>query len=166
MDEDPLWRVVYTSPFLDGLCSTASLCWCWYWMWLSMSKMPKPIPASAKSRRMAIFTAVKRSFVNVSARAMTGSTLTLEERRRMVAISAVGKVGRHKRGLVVTGGSRITGSGSCWLKLFVRARGTSGAGGPGTEGGTISSGSRKYMHLTGGRVSWYVAKCGNKKTHK
>jgi hypothetical protein len=56
-------------------------------------------------------------------------------------------VGRNKRGFVVTGGSRMTGSCSGCEKLLVRARGMSGAGGPGTEGGTIWSGSKKYIHL-------------------
>lgn len=53
-------------------------------------------------------------------------------------------------GFVVTGGSRMTGSVSVWEKLLVRALETRGAGGPGTEGGTIMSGSKKYIHLDGG----------------
>jgi hypothetical protein len=65
----------------------------------------------------------------------------------MVLISTAGKVGLSNRGLVVKGGSRITGSFSVCEKLPVRALGTRGAGGPGTDGGTISSGSRKYIHL-------------------
>jgi hypothetical protein len=51
-------------------------------------------------------------------------------------------------GFVVTGSSRMTGSCSGWEKLFVRALGTGGAGGR-TEGGTMVSGSKKYMHLRG-----------------
>jgi len=61
----------------------------------------------------------------------------------MVLISAGGKVGLQRSGLVVTGGSRITGSASGCVKLFVRARGTTGTGGPGTAGGRMSSGSKK-----------------------
>lgn len=109
--------------------------------------MPKPIPASAKSLLTASFIADRRSLERTSARAMTGSTLTREDNRRIAAISAAGKAARYRRGFVVTGGSRITGSCSGCEKLFVRVRGIKGAGGPGTDGGTIKSGSRKYMHL-------------------
>ena len=69
--------------------------------------------------------------------------MTRPDRRRIAAMSAGGRVGRASRGLVVTGGSKITGSWSGWEKLFVRVRGMSGAGGAGTDGGTIWSGSRK-----------------------
>lgn len=78
---------------------------------------------------------------------MTGRTLTRADKRRIMLICAGRRVGRRKSGFVVTGGSRITGSGSGCEKLLVRARGTSGAGGAGTGGGTMSSGSKKYMHL-------------------
>jgi hypothetical protein len=61
----------------------------------------------------------------------------------MVAMSAAGRVGRNIKGLVVTGGSKITGSCSGWEKLLVRVLGTSGAGGLEPGGGTIASGSRK-----------------------
>lgn len=105
--------------------------------------MPKPIPASARSRRIASLTAARRSLESVSARAMTGRTLTRPERRRIAAMSAGGSVGRASRGFVVTGGSRMTGSWSGCEKLFVRVRGMSGTCGPGTDGGTIWSGSRK-----------------------
>ena len=44
---------------------------------------------------------------------------------------------------MVTGGSKMTGSWSGCVKLLVRVRGMSGAGGAGTDGGTIWSGSRK-----------------------
>lgn len=74
---------------------------------------------------------------------MTGRTLTLADNRRMVAISAAGSAGRNIKGLVVTGGSKITGSCSGWEKLLVRVLGTGGAGGRETEGGTMVSGSRK-----------------------
>lgn len=63
-------------------------------------------------------------------------------------MSAAGRVGRTMEGFVVTGSSRMTGSCSGWEKLFVRALGTGGAGGR-TEGGTMVSGSKKYMHLRG-----------------
>ena len=56
-------------------------------------------------------------------------------------------MGRHKMGLLVTGGSRMTGSDSCVERLLVRARGTSGTGGAGTDGGTMWSGSRKWNEL-------------------
>lgn len=60
---------------------------------------------------------------------------------------------------MVTGGSRMTGSGSVCEKLLVRARGTSGAGGAGAHGGTITSGSKKYIHLDrgsdGGQKRWW-----------
>ena len=68
----------------------------------------------------------------------------------MVLISTAGRVGRQRIGLVVTGGSSMTGSVSVWEKLLVRALETRGAGGPGTEGGTIMSGSKKYIQLDGG----------------
>lgn len=54
-------------------------------------------------------------------------------------------------GFVVTGGSRMTGSASVWEKLLVRVLETRGTGGPGTEGGTIMSGSKKYIHLMVGQ---------------
>lgn len=47
--------------------------------WLSTSKMPKPMPASARSWRTASLTAARRSFESMSARAMTGRTLTRAE---------------------------------------------------------------------------------------
>lgn len=96
---------------------------------------------------------VNRSFVNVSAQATTGSTLTRAESFRMVVMSTEGRVGRQMAELVGTGGSKITvESMSPGLDtLFVRARGTAGGrGGEETDGGTISSGSRKYMHLKRG----------------
>lgn len=65
----------------------------------------------------------------------------------MIFIWADRSVGRHSTGLVVTGGSRITGSISDCVKLFARGRETSGASGPETNGGIMSSGSRKYIHL-------------------
>lgn len=74
--------------------------------------------------------------MSLSAHAITGSTLTRAESRLIAAMSAGGSVGRHRRGLVVTGGSSITGSGSGLDRLSVRARGT-GAGGAETEGGTM-----------------------------
>jgi hypothetical protein len=37
----------------------------------------------------------------------------------------------------------MTGSWSGWEKLPLRVRGTTGAGGPDTDGGTIWSGSKK-----------------------
>ena len=80
---------------------------------------------------------------------MTGSTLTRADSLLIVFISAAGRVGRHRMGFVVTGGSRMTGSASGWEKLFVRALDTRGAGGAGAEGGTIKSGSKKYMQLEG-----------------
>lgn len=46
----------------------------------------------------------------------------------------------------------MTGSGSVTEKLLPRVRETKGAGGPGTEGGTITSGSKKYIHLVRGLV--------------
>lgn len=46
----------------------------------------------------------------------------------------------------------MTGSGSVTEKLLPRVRVTKGAGGPGTEGGTIMSGSKKYIHLVRGSV--------------
>jgi len=76
----------------------------------SGSKIPNPIPASARSLRMASLTAANRSFDKVSALAITGSTLTRPDSRRIAAMSACGRVGLARRGLVVTGGSRITGS--------------------------------------------------------
>lgn len=109
----------------------------------STSKIPKPMPASAKSLRIATLTAANRSFDKISALAITGRTLTRPESRRIAAMSAWGRVGLARRGFVVTGGSRITGSWSGCEKLLVRVREMSGAGGAGTEGGTIWSGSRK-----------------------
>lgn len=44
----------------------------------------------------------------------------------------------------------MTGSCSGWEKLFARGLGTGGAGAPGIDGGTIWSGSKKYMHLGNG----------------
>jgi hypothetical protein len=61
-------------------------------------------------------------------------------------------------GFVVSGGSRITGSGS---KLFARALEAGGAGGPGAGGGTMSSGSKKYMHLVGNDEP-YARSAGNR----
>lgn len=117
-------------------------------MGVSISKIPNPIPAEAKSRLMATLMAARRSLESMSALAITGRTLTRADKRLMVVMSDGGSDGRHKSGMLVTGGSRMTGSTSDWWeKLFVRARGTSGAGGPGTDGGTMSSGSRKYIHL-------------------
>lgn len=70
---------------------------------------------------------------------MTGSTFTRAERRRIVFISANGRVGRQRIGFVVTGGSRMTGgSRSGWEKLLLRVRGTRGTGG-GT-GGVVADG--------------------------
>lgn len=54
---------------------------------------------------------------------------------------------------MVKGGSRITGSFSVWEKLLVWALETKGADGAGT-GGTIWSGSRKYIHLELVVSSW------------
>lgn len=128
------------SPFTNGTELSAEC------GWLSVSNMPKPIPASARSRRTAIRMAARRSLVSVSARATTGSTLTRAERRRMIFVWVFGSVGgRHNRGFVVRGGSRMTGSGSGLEKLLARARGARGA--DGTDWGTMSSGSKKYMHL-------------------
>ena len=67
---------------LNGLLSPLD-CEC-----VSRSNIPNPIPASAKSRLMAILMAESRSLVRVSALAMTGKTLTREERVRIMLISA------------------------------------------------------------------------------
>ena len=74
---------------------------------------------------------------------MTGRTFTRVDKRRIVVISAAGKVARVNKGFVATGGSRMTGSCSGWEKLFARVLGTGGAGAPGIDGGTIWSGSKK-----------------------
>jgi hypothetical protein len=75
-DEDPLVKL------LNGLLSPLDAgC-------VSRSNIPNPIPASARSRLTAIFMAAIRSLVRVSARAMTGKTLTREERVRIMLISA------------------------------------------------------------------------------
>lgn len=141
-DDDPLGPPCCPYPLDEsGLLTAAwSSCVC---NGGSVSKIPNPIPASARSLRMASLTAANRSFDKVSALAITGSTLTRPDRRRIAAMSAGGRVGRARRGFVVTGGSKMTGSWSGWEKLLVRVRGMSGAGGAGTDGGTIWSGSRK-----------------------
>ena len=130
-DEDPLDRPLKAllSPLVGGCASR--------------SNIPNPIPASAKSRRMAIFMAASRSLVSVSAREMTGKTLTREDSLRITLISACGRTGRRRRGLVVTGGSRMTGSASGWDTLLVCVRGRRGTGGRMAEGGIILSGSKK-----------------------
>jgi hypothetical protein len=74
-DEDPFGKLNALLSPLDVGC-------------VSRSNIPNPIPASAKSRLMAIFMAASRSLVKVSARAITGKTLTREERVRITLISA------------------------------------------------------------------------------
>jgi len=71
--------------------------------WSSVSKIPKPMPASARSRRTATLSAARRWFERRSARAMTGRTLTLTERRRMAVMSGGGRAGRSGRGWMVSG---------------------------------------------------------------
>ena len=51
----------------------------------------------------------------------------------------------------------MTGSGSVTEKLLPRVRETNGTGGPGAEGGTMTSGSKKYIHLVRGSVHNDVA---------
>lgn len=114
MDAAPLGCAVYPLEESAVLEVGMSSWECWY---VSTSKIPNPIPASAKSRRMASFTAARRSLDKRSARAMTGRTLTRAESRRMVLISAPGSVGLVCN---ATGGSKMTGSCSSWEKLFVR----------------------------------------------
>ena len=62
-------------------------------------------------------------------------------------MSVRGRVGRPRWGLVLRGTSYMADSCSVFDRLFVRARGTAGTGGAERDGGTTSSGSKKYIHL-------------------